>query len=254
MIEQGFDWLIGGPTITASPPYNPTFQSGDVLYSGPNGNILGNINLEFGLNLPTPSGTHGAALLLGSGGGSGTPATIWIISDQAYDDDTPGNFLGITAGETQPAGVAAGGELFIIAGASFGGIGGLLQLQGGTSLNGNGGEAVLQGGNSTNGIPGDAFLIGGENGTQGANVHLVATVLNGIAGVIRHRFNSNITMDEYHDGSWYFYNGGGWGLAGQPLVSGGAGQPVAWQVGYTGPIPVGTATLHFASGILVSVT
>jgi hypothetical protein len=238
-----FDWLIGGPTALTpgGGPYDPTFQSGDIQYVGPNGTLAGSGDLEFGQNIPTPSGVNGPFLLLGSGygpGGSGTPRVFWIGTDEAYDANTPGNFLGITAGETQPSGTASGGELFIIGGASFGGMGGLLQLQGGTSYNGNGGEAVIQGGNATNGgIPGDAFVEGGVVGSQGANVHLIPTTLNNISGVIRHRWNSAIVWDEFVSGAWYFYNGGGYGLAGQPLVSGGPGQPVSWAAnGFTGTV------------------
>lgn len=229
-----FDWLIGGPALTpGGAPYNPTFQSGDIQYAGPGGSFAGSADLEFGQNVPTPSGVNGPFLLLGSGfgpGGSGTPRTFWIGTDEAFDDVTPGNFLGITAGETQPSGTAAGGELFIIAGASFGGLGGLLQLQGGTSFNGNGGPAVLQGGNSTDGgLPGDAFLIGGVVGSQGASAHAVMTMINGISGVFRIRVNSDPILDFFSDGSIFLYNGGGFGTAGQTLTSQGPGLPVIWS-------------------------
>jgi hypothetical protein len=260
-----FDWLIGGPTAPGpgGAPYNPTFQSGDIQYAGPNGTFAGSADLEYGQDVPTPSGVNGPFLLLGSGygpGGSGTPRAFWIGTDEAFDSVTPGNFLGITAGETQPSGTAAGGELFIIAGASFGGFGGLLQLQGGTSFNGNGGLTVLQGGNATNGgIPGDAFLSGGVVGSQGANVHLLATTLNGTSGVIRHRWNSSIVWDEFVSGAWFFYNGGGYGLAGQTLVSGGPGAPVSWKTAFTGTIVTAALTggghqgsMTFASGLLIS--
>jgi len=241
--------------------YSATFQSGYVQYTGPQGTIQANINFIVGTNIPNPSGTPGACLLLGSGGGNGTPTQAWIISDQAYDDQTPGNLLGITAGETQPAGSADGGELLLLGGASFGGTGGLLQLQGGTSLNGNGGETVVQGGNSTNGNAGDVFLTGGQAGQAGANVHLIATLLNSIAGVIRLRSNSNIMIDFIPVGSAsggnqpvgiYLYSGGGYGSAGQPLVSGGSSGSANWlSTGFTGSITFGTGhTMTVANGLI----
>ena len=255
-------WVSTLQLLFPSGSSSETFESGSLQYLNPSGQgLAGNAAFEVGTNLPNPSGTPGNALLLGSESLTGppVPGSCWIITDQAFDANTPGNLLGITAGETQGSGTAAGGMLWLIGGASFGGQGGTLQLQGGTSANGLGGFAVLQGGNSTNGLPGDAFVSGGQNGTQGANVHLIATILNGIAGVIRHRFNSNITMDEYSDGSLYLYNGNGFGLAGQPLVSGGPGAPTSWQTGFTGTITTAKLTgggtngsMTFSSGILIS--
>lgn len=226
--------------------YNPTFATGYVAYGGPTG-LTGDINFEFGKNLPNPSGINGNCLLLGSGfgpGGSPNPSQFWIITDQAYDDFTPGNTLGITSGETQGAGSANGGPLLLYGGASFGGIGGPLNLQGGTSANGAGGPTTVTGGNATGStaaaIPGDLFLIGGQVGKQGAAVHLIATVLNGIPKEIRHRFNSTITIDELVDGSWFFYavGGGTYGTAGAPLISRGVGQPM-------GPAIPGTDVVSF---------
>lgn len=234
--------------------YLPTFQAGYLQYCGPNNVFAANINFIVGLAIPNPSGVLAPCLLLGSG-----VPQAWLITDQAADNVTPGINLGIAAGETQGAGVEDGGLLELYGGGSFGGTGGPATLQGGTSFNGPGGPTTIAGGNSTNGIPGDLFLIGGQAGTQGASVHLIATIINGISGVIRHRFNSNILMDEYLDGSWFLYNGNGFGLVGQSLVSGGPGAPVSWQTGYTGTIATAKLTgggtngsMTFASGILIS--
>jgi hypothetical protein len=231
-----FDWLIGGPPESSggSPggnPYNPTFQSGDVQYAGPNDTFAGSADFEFGENVPNPGGVNGPFLLLGSGygpGGTGNPRVFWIGTDEAFDLNTPGNFLGITAGEVQPGSSQPGGELFLVAGAADTGRGGLLQLQGGTSADGPGGDTVLQGGNSTGGIPGDVFVTGGQNGTQGANVHLIATMVNGISGVVRIRVNSTPLIDFFANGAIYLYSGGGFGTAGQHITSQGPGLPVIW--------------------------
>lgn len=227
-----FDWLIGGPAPAGgSPggnPYNPTFQSGDVQYAGPNG-FAGSDNLIFGLDLPNPSGTRGPALLLGS---SATPFTFWIIQDEAFTTADAGNSLGITAGETQAGSSQPGGDIFIVGGGADLGVGGAVTVQGGTSAQGNGGFATLAGGNATDGgIPGDAFVIGGagESPGQGANVHLIMTEVNGIAGVVRIRVNSTPLFDFFKDGSIFIYNGGGFGTAGQHLTSQGPGKPVVWS-------------------------
>lgn len=258
MIDSGFDWLIGGPVPltpggTGAAAYNPIFESGAVQYAGPDNTLLGDINFIYGKNLPNPAGGHGPGLILGSGPG----VTFFGTTDQAYTVNDPGNDLIFAAGETQPFSSQAGGNLLFLGGSSYSGLGGTATWQGGTSFLGQGGSALLAGGNATQGgIPGDAFVVGGtgQAPSQGANVHLVMTQINGISGVVRIRVNSDPLFDFFHDGSLYIYNGGGWGLGGQPLVSGGPGQPAKWQVGFTGIIPVGAANLHFASGILVSVT
>lgn len=210
--------------------FNSTFQSGQIQYSGPNGTLAGSNNFIVGTKVPNPSGTPGPFLLLGSGGGNGTPVSCWIGTDQAFDALTPGNTLGITAGETQGSGTANGGLLWLIGGGSFGGTGGTLQLQGGTSFNGAGGITVVQGGNATNagGPPGDTYISAGQVGSQGANVHLIMTTVNGTAGVVRIRNNSTPLIDFFGDGSIYLYNGGGFGTVGQHITSQGPGQPVIW--------------------------
>ena len=224
-----FDWLIGGPAPAGGspggePPYNPTFQSGDVQYEAPNG-FAGRINFIYGNALPNPAGNTGPGLILGSGPG----VTFFVTTDEAYTASDPGNELIIAAGETQGGSSQPGGQLFLLGGASDLGMGGLLQLQGGTSANGPGGDAVFQGGNSTGGIPGDAFVTGGQNGTQGANVHLICTEINGIPGVVRIRVNSTPLIDFFANGAIFLYNGGGFGTAGQKLTSQGPGMPVIWS-------------------------
>ena len=219
--------------LTPVPGYQAAFGSGYLQYGGPTG-VTGNINFEVGTNLPNPSGTNAPGFLIGSGGGNGTPVNAWIITDQAYDALTPGNNLGITAGETQGSGTANGGMLFLLGGGSYGGTGGTLQLQGGTSANATGGPAILAGGNATNGgVPGDAYVIGGggtvpSGAGQGANVHLIMTLQNGISGVVRIRVNSTPLIDFFHDGSIYLYLGGGFGTTGQHLTTQGAGLPAKW--------------------------
>ena len=239
-----FESIVNGVNQPSPGVYTPTFQSGYVVYTGPNGTLTASPSFQFGTNLPNPSGIPGNALFLGADSGSGVQVSTWIITDQAQDVNTPGPMLGMTAGEAQPNSTEPGGLLWFLGGAASLGTGGEFIGQGGTSLSGTGGNAILQGGNSTNGIPGDAYVIAGENGTQGANVQLLATTLNGISGVIRHRWNSNFIWDEFHDGSWYFYLGGGFGLAGQYPASQGPGLPVTW----TSP-PVGLEqTLFYALG------
>lgn len=244
---DGANWQL----VSASGPggtYEPAFQSGSVQINY-QGGFGGFGDFQFGFALPNASGIPSSGILLG---GAGKSQVVYVT-----DAQIPG-LKGINvireagdAGDT----TSGGGDLLDFAGGSINGAGGQAKYQGGTSVNGQAGPAILQGGNSTNGIPGDAFVEGGVTGSQGANVHLIPTTLNGTSGVIRHRWNSIPIWDEYVNGSWFFYNGGnGFGLAGQPLVSGGPGGAVGFQVGFTGPIVVGSATLNFNSGILTSVT
>jgi len=232
------------------------FQSGDVQWNN-NGVMFGTDQFIMGLAIPLPDGTNGAALLLGSGygpGGSPNPGKAWIITDQAFDNFTPGNTLGITAGETQGAGTANGGLLWLLGGASFGGKGGQLLLQGGTSANGAGGDTVVQGGNATGAtgaaIPGDLFLEGGNTGRQGANVQLISTTLNGTSGVVRVRNNSTFLWDFYADGSLFSYLGGGFGTSGQALVTGGPGTFARWSPVVTGPAGATTQIQFNNAGVL----
>lgn len=257
-LQQWANTILG---FAPSGVYQSFFQTGYVQYIGPNNALAGNINFEFGTNLPNPSGTNGPALLLGSGAGGGVANPFWVITDQAYDLLTPGNQLGITAGETQPGSTQAGGLLWLIGGGADLGTGGGILLQGGTSARQNGGAATLAGGNATNGgIPGDAFVIagGGLAPGQGANVHLIATDINGVAGDVRIRSNSVILWQFLKNGEIFATKSGtGAGLAGQPLVSGGVGAAAGWQTGFTGTITTAKLTtaqgsMTFQSGILVS--
>jgi hypothetical protein len=263
MSRAQFEWLIGGPSDGPTGVYAPFFRTGYIQYAGPNGTFAGDINFEFGLNLPNPSGTSGPALLLGSGAGNGVANPFWIIMDQAYDLATPGNMLGITAGEAQPNSTRAGGALQVYGGAADLGTGGATLLQGGTSARQNGGAVTVAGGSATaGGIPGDVFIIGGSGQApgRGANVHLIMTLNNGIAGDVRIRVNSTILVQFLQFGEIYLTaSGTGAGLAGQPLVSGGVGAAARWQAGFTGTIATAKLTpggangsMTFASGILVS--
>lgn len=261
-------------SIAAKGVYSPTFGSGYLQYTGSGQSLNASPNFIVGTNLPNPTGIPGPAFLLGSGGGSGIPVTACLIQDQAFDNVTPGNTLIITAGETQAAGTARGGLLWLIGGGSFGGTGGELLLQGGTSLNGAGGLAVLQGGNATNGggAAGDVHVIAGEVGSVGANVHLTSTSLNGVAGVIRMSNGSdishtNIMADFIPFGvasggaqpmQIYLYGAGagGFGSGGAPLVSGGSTGQIEWfQSGFSGSINFGTGhTMTVVNGLITGYT
>ena len=214
----------------------PFFKSGDIQYAGPQGQLLGSDNFIVGLNLPNPGGVNGPFLLLGSGfgpGGSPNPGFAWIGTDQAFDNFTPGNTLGITAGETQGAGVAAGGLLWLIAGASFGGKGGELREFGGTSANAGGGDVNIQGGGATGltaaAIPGECFLSAGQQGRQGANIHIISTTLNGIPGAIRLRNNSTVMYEIEASGALFIGTPvNSFGTNTQAFVSGGPGVSPYW--------------------------
>lgn len=241
-------------------PYNPTFQSGGIQYAGPAGVIASDNNMIFGKNVPNPSGIPGPVLLLGSGGGAGANVSFWIIQDQAFDTASPGNDLNLTAGEVQPGSSQRGGNIFDIAGAADLGTGGQNLKQGGTSARGPGGIAVLQGGNNSDGLhpPGDAFISAGQAGSVGATYHLIATIVNGVPGVGRHRFNSTITIDEYSDGSWFWYGSNGFGVTGviTPTVARGAGQPfgpASPSEVYNGTVPLAKLTTGGTAGAMVIV-
>lgn len=243
----------------AAGSYNPTFQSGNLQSTGSNGEVTASNNFIVGLALPNPSGTPAPCLLLGSGGGSGTPITACIIQDQAFDDITPGNVLIITAGETQAAGTEDGGPISTIGGASYGGKGGANTQLGGTSAHGQGGPVIVQGGGNTDGtqLPGDAFFIAGETGSQGANTHNAATVIDGVAGVIHAgRFNSTFVYDVFLNGSFYFYGSNGFGTSIAPMISRGSGGASGWAGSgevATGTVPLAKLTTGGAAGSLTVV-
>jgi hypothetical protein len=236
--------------------WNETFQSGQVQYIGPNNTLNGSNNLIFGLKLPNPSGITAPGLLLGS-----DVSQAWLITDQAADSVTNGINLGITAGETQPAGNATGGTLELFGGGAFAGTGGAFTAQGGTSFNGPGGPTTISGGNSTHGVPGDLFLIGGQTGTQGANVHLIMTNINGIPGFLRIRVNSTILYQINANGS-ILIGGSNPGQPGQPLVSGGPLGTATWATtGFSGTITTAKLTtggtngsMTFSNGFLANQT
>jgi hypothetical protein len=254
-----------GTKTSSSGIYLPQFKSGPVQYAGPNGSFLGNNNLIFGTGIPNPAHDFpsggGVSLLIGTGGTDNPNRDAWIITDQAFDDTLAGNTLGITAGETQGSGTANGGLLWLLGGGSFGGTGGELRVQAGTSRNGPGGPLNLFGGNSTSGIPGDVFIVGGQAGSQGANIHLIMTQINGIAGFLRIRVNSTI-LYEFDATGAIFIGASGAGLVGSPLVSGGpTGSPQWLNTAFTGTVTLAKLTtggsngsLVFASGLCTSVT
>lgn len=247
-----------GSMQLAAGTYNPTFQSGNVQWIGANGLLAADNNMIYGQLLPNPSGVVGPCLLLGSGGGGGVPVTFAIIMDQAFDNVTPGNRLIITSGETQPAGTQPGGSYLDYGGASFGGTGGLRSVQGGSSANAAGGPAVFKGGAATGStgaaIPGDAFVEGGDTGQQGANVHLIMTLLNGVAGDVRIRVNSTILIQFLQFGEIFLTQSGtGAGSAGQALVSGGLGAPAKWRAGFSGTRVIGGETYTWDNGQLLSI-
>lgn len=257
--------LTGPATISLSGigTGNTTFQSGDIpFWQAPAGSTglqtadhFGHSNsLIFGTNIPLPDATNGNALLLGSGGGGGTPTEAWILTDQAFDNVTPGNTLGMTAGETQPAGVANGGLLWFIGGASWGGTGGETRLYGGTSHLGPGGVVnILGGSGGPTAAPGDVVIGAGQTGNRGAAVRLAMSTFGGVSGFVRIQNLSNPLIDFMNAGQMFLYNGNGFGLAGQPLVSGGPSGAMSWQTGFTGAKVIGAQTYTWASGILISV-
>lgn len=237
------DNISSGSVISIPGSYNPTFQSGNILYVGPGDAMAASDNFIAGLAIPNPSGSEAPAILLGSGGGSGSNVQAWLVTDQAFDNVTPGNTLGITAGETQAAGTANGGLLSLYGGGSFGGTGGLVTIQGGTSRSGPGGTTTVAGGNSTQtpsptGPAGDLFLLGGQVGNAGANVHLIMTNLGGTSGDVRIRVNSTILLQFLQHGEIYLTSSGtGAGISGQVLTSQGVGSPATWQGGGTTSSP-----------------
>jgi hypothetical protein len=235
----------------AAGSYTSIFQSGSVQVCGPGNAFNGFGDFQFGRLLPNASGTPCVGVLLG---GAGQTQVVYIT-----DEQIPGQ-KGINvireAGDASAVAPAnnEGGDLLDFAGASFNGPGGTAKYQGGSSVNGDGGPAILHGGNSTNGPAGPAYVQGGETGQAGANVELIATKLNGIAGVIRNRVNS-VFLNEWHEnGQLFLYtDSSGYGLAGQPLVSGGPSGSIKYQTGFTGSKVIGGQTYTWASGILISV-
>lgn len=241
---------------------NSTFGSGDVLYwqsTGPGGLVTANQlghsnNLIFGTNIPLPSAKNGPALLLGSGGGNGTPVEAWILTDQAFDNVTNGNTLGIAAGETQPAGTADGGLLWLFGGASWGGKGGELRVYGGTSHLGPGGTVnILGGSGGPAAAPGDVIIGAGQTGNVGASVRIAMSSFGGVSGFFRIQDLSNPLIDFMNAGQMFLYGGNGFGLAGQPLVSAGPSGAMKWQVGFTGTRVINAETYTWSSGILISI-
>lgn len=252
--------------------YESTFQSGQIAYGGPNGSLQTNANFRLGLLLPNASGIDCPGIFVG---GAGQVQVVYIT-----DEQLPGQ-KGITvireAGDASTSGAATddGGDLLDFAGGTLNGNGGQYKAQGGTSVNAIAGDATLAGGNATGTNPnaqaGNAVVSSGQVGKKvGVGVILSANTPPGASGtaVIRHQFGAASTIlciDEYPDGSLFLYDitghpaRGGFGLAGQALVSGGPGAPTQWLTAFTGTITTAKLTtagangsMTFASGILIS--
>lgn len=248
--------------------YNPTFQSGQVQWSGPNNQVTGDNNLIFGLLVPNPGGVPGPFLLAGSGGGGGGNVSFWFGSDQAFDLASPGNDIGHTAGETQPGSSQRGGNWSAYAGASDLGMGGQMLIQAGTSARGVPGLTVVQGANNTDEShpAGDVFMVAGEVGSTGASWHLIISETNGVPGVGHIKVNSTNILDYFSDGRIYSYVSNGFGTPMAPWISRGptAGQPSGWAGPgelATGTVPLAKITtggsngqLVIVNGLIVSIT
>lgn len=235
IISNGATVSVATPKPTQGGTYSATFQSGSVQVAGPDGVPVGFGDFQWGFALPNASGVPSSGTLIG---GAGKTQVVEIT-----DAQIPG-LQGITrirtAGDAGDS-TSGGGDLLDFAGASVNGLGGTNRIQGGTSVNGQAGDGITRGGNGTGAtsIAGDAYLEAGEAPTGGGSVQLLAKIINGIAGVIRHRWNSIFTMDEYSDGSLFLYplasapsvNRGGFGAPGQSIVSNGPGQPTSWSGG-----------------------
>lgn len=256
--SSGFSAYTSGGTITATKvatlaalllaagTYESPFTSGSIQVKGSDGLLAGYGNFQVGFALPNASGTPSEGILIG---GAGAVQVVHIT-----DEQLPGQ-KGITviteagdASATTPA-TDDGGDLLDFAGGSVNGTGGQRKVQGGTSANKAAGITIVAGGNASgstaDAVPGDVFSIGGQVGMQGATNHWIASVLNGIAGFLRHRFNSTIIIDEVVDGSWFFYavDGGTFGAVGAPLISRGTGQPMGPAIPGTDVIAAHTVPL-----------
>lgn len=239
--------------------YEPVFLSGSVQVLGPNGTIQGYGAFQWGFLLPNPSGIPSEGLLMG---GAGITQVVLIT-----DEQIPGQ-KGITfirsAGDASSVAPANwdGGDLLDFGGGTLNGIGGTAKYQGGTGVTVAGGPAQVVGGSSTSGIPGPVVFEAGQTGTAaGGLCQYIATKPPGapLFGTHRFQFNSTFVFEMYPLGQLFLYLGGGFGLAGQPMVSGGPGGAVNWQTGFTGVITTAKLTgagangsMTFASGILIS--
>jgi hypothetical protein len=263
--------VVSGITISSAGLYNATFQSGAVQVAGPNGSFNGFGNFQWGFQFPNASGIPSQGILVG---GAGATQVVHITDQQLSGQK--GITVIFEAGDGNPVpGTDGGGDLLHFAGGSINGPGGRSAYQGGTSVNGIAGDAELDGGNATGNAStaqaGNAIVSSGQVGQKvGIGVILSANTPPGALGtaVIRHQFGRTSTVlsiDEFPDGSLFLYDipakpaRNGFGLAGQPLVSGGPGNPTSWQTGFTGTITTAKLTpggangsMTFSSGILIS--
>jgi hypothetical protein len=245
---DGTNWQL----VSASGPggvFEPAFQSGSVQIND-NGSFGGFGNFQFGFALPNASGIPSQGILVG---GAGASQVVYIT-----DAQLPGQKGIIVIREAGDAGdtTSAGGDLLDFAGASINSFAGTSKYQGGTSVHGAAGPASLVGGSSTDGTPGNAVVEAGQTGTAaGATCQYIATQPPGAPGYGVHRwqFNSNFCAEWQSLYQLYLYFGNGYGLAGQPLVSGGPGGPLSYQVAYSGTKVINGDTYVWSSGILKTI-
>lgn len=261
MTQRWWAWLKqwASGQFWGSGTYEPTFLSGSVQVLGPNGTIQGFGNFQWGFLLPNPSGIPSQGILVG---GAGATQVVYVT-----DEQIPGQ-KGITvirsagdASATAPANWD-GGDLLDFAGGTLNGHGGTAKYQGGTGVTVGGGASQVVGGGSTSGTPGPVVFEAGQTGTAaGGLCQYIATEPPGapLFGTHRFQFNSTFVFEMYNLGQLFLYLGGGFGLAGQPLVSAGSAGAVNWQTGFTGVVTTAKLTaggangsMTFASGILIS--
>lgn len=173
------DAMLQG-NIPAAGIYDPTFQSGQVQLTGPNGYVTAYGDFGFSLLSPGPGGTGPFLRVAGAG------KTFGQIGTDAQVPGQHGINLYISAGDSDPSGTTAGGTLLLFGGASLGGVGGNIDIQAGSSVNGPGGDLFLGGGNNTagNNSAGNVFIVAGTEGSVGGSIKIYATKLNGVAGAI----------------------------------------------------------------------
>jgi hypothetical protein len=258
---QQIEDALNNIVVTAAGTYEPPFLSGSIQVKGSDGGLAGFGDFQFGRLLPNASGIPCLGVLLG---GAGQTQVVYLT-----DEQLPGQ-KGITvireAGDVSSTapGTNDGGDLLDFAGASVNGQGGVAKYQGGTSVAGRAGDAILHGGNSTTGITGDAVVIGGETGTTGGSCLLIMTQPPGASGFGSIRIiagNGNFPagpsvelMQILSNGEFYLTKSGtGAGLATQPLVSQGIGQPAKWATAYTGTKVINGDTYAWQSGILMTI-
>lgn len=176
---NAIDNMLQG-NIPANGVYNPTFVSGQVQLTGPNGYLISYGDFGFSLLSPGPVGTGPFLRVAGAGKNFGQIGTDAQVPGQHGID------LAIAGGDTAPGDNNRGGNLTLFGGASGTGTGGGILVQAGSSASGTGGDITLAGGNSVAnlGPAGNIYIIAGVEGNAGGNVKVYSTNLNGAAGDI----------------------------------------------------------------------